>query len=131
YAASSGDALTRRPLVAEAIRLGELLARLAPAEPEVLGLLALMELQASRIDARADESGEPILLMEQDRDRWAAAAIARGLAHLEAAATHGQPGPYQLQAELAACHARATIPEDTDWARIVAVYDRLLARAPS
>lgn len=132
YSATAGDDWMRPALCAEALRLGRLLAGLAPGEAEVFGLLALMELQASRADARTGPSGEPILLLEQDRARWDRDAIDRGLAALERAErlTRGR-GPYALQAAIAACHARATVAEDTDWARIVALYDELAALVPS
>jgi RNA polymerase sigma-70 factor (ECF subfamily) len=129
YAASAGDDVLRGDLCDEAIRLGELLARLAPDEPEVHGLLALMCLHASRAATRVDVDGEAVLLADQDRTRWDADLIARGLAALEQA--RGSAGVYVLQAELAACHARAATFEDTDWPRIVALYDRLAALAPS
>ena len=132
YLASAGDDLLRPALQDEALRLGTLLAGLAPDEPEVLGLVALMELQASRAGARTDAAGEPVLLLEQDRTRWDRARIARGLAALATAETRGgEPGPYQLQAAIAACHARAATADDTDWARIAALYGELGARQPS
>lgn len=132
YAATAGDDWMRPALCKEALRLGRLLAGLAPGEAEVFGLLALMELQASRAAARTGPSGEPILLLEQDRARWDRDAIEHGLAALERAErlSHGR-GPYALQAAIAACHARAIVAEDTDWARIVALYDELAALAPS
>ena len=132
YAATAGDDWMRPALCEEALRLGRLLAGLAPGEAEVFGLLALMELQASRADARTGPSGEPILLLEQDRARWERDAIERGLAALDRAERLSRArGPYALQAAIAACHARATLAADTDWARIVALYDALAALAPS
>ncbi|MCE9572658.1 MAG: RNA polymerase subunit sigma-24 [Deltaproteobacteria bacterium] len=132
YAATAGDDLLRPALTDEAVRLGALLAALAPAEPEVHGLVALMALQASRAAARTDAAGEPVLLTAQDRSRWDRAAIARGLAALARAdALTDDPGPYHLQAAIAACHARATSVAATDWARIAALYGQLAARAPS
>jgi predicted RNA polymerase sigma factor len=131
YAAHTGDALLREDLCAEAIRLGSMLAELMPAEPEVLGLLALMELQASRAAARADDAGQLVLLADQDRARWDRGRIDRGLGWLEHAGPIERAGPYQLQAAIAACHARAPSWEATDWLRIVALYERLAAVAPS
>lgn len=126
YAASGGDAVLRPDLMREALRLGALLTGLAPTEPEVLGLAALMELQASRADARTDASGDPVLLADQDRTRWDPDRIGRGLAALaQAQALGGAPGPYQLQAAIAAEHAQARSVEDTDWARIAALYGQL------
>ena len=132
YAATAGDDLMRPALCAEALRLGRLLAGLAPGEAEACGLLALMELQSSRAAARVGPSGEPILLQDQDRAHWDSAAIERGLAALaQAERLSTAHGPYTLQAAIAACHARAARIDDTDWARIVALYDGLLALAPS
>ena len=132
YAATAGEDWMRPALAEEALRLGRILAGLAPQEPEVHGLLALMEIQASRIPARTGPDGEPILLAEQNRARWNHLLIRRGLAALERAAASGAaPGPYTLQAWIAACHARARRTEDTDWARIVTCYDALLALTPS
>ncbi len=131
YAAHSGPALLRHDLCEEAIRLGRVLAELMPREREVAGLLALMELQASRAAARTDGDGNLVLLEDQDRLRWDQARIARGLAGLERAGPLEQAGPYQLQAAIAACHARAPSWEATDWPRIVAHYQALLALAPS
>lgn len=136
YAATAGDDLMRPALVSEAIRLGELLARLAPEEPEVLGLLALMQLHASRSTTRVDERGEPVLLLEQDRARWDASLIASGLTALHRAeqmtAAAGSPArSYQLQAAIAACHARARRAEQTDWAQIAAHYGELGRLSPS
>lgn len=132
YAATSGPEWTRPSLCMEALRLGRMLIHLAPDEAEVHGLLALMELQALRLNARIDESGRPILLMDQDRSRWEPLLIRRGLAALERAAALGAPlGPYALQAAIAACHARARTPEETDWERIAALYDALAEVLPS
>ena len=131
YAAHTGDALVRHDLCDEAIRLGGMLAELMGEEPEVLGLLALMELQASRAATRTDAGGHLVLLPDQDRSRWDQARIARGLAHLERAGPMERAGPYQLQAAIAACHARAVTWEATDWPRIVAHYQALAAVAPS
>lgn len=130
YAASGGDDWTRRDLCAEALRLGGVLADLLPGEAEVHGLLALMQLQASRLAARTDAAGAPILLPDQDRRLWDRVLIDAGLASLaRAAAVRGaaSPAAYALQAEVAACHARAARAGDTDWPRIVLAYDRLLA----
>jgi len=120
----------------EALRLGRVLAGLAPDEPEVHGLVALMEIQASRFGARTGPSGEPVLLFDQNRARWDQLLIRRGLAALEraeaqASALEEPPGPYTLQAAIAACHARARTAEETDWARIVELYDALAALTPS
>ncbi|HWO16641.1 MAG TPA: RNA polymerase sigma factor [Solirubrobacterales bacterium] len=128
YAASAGENLIRADLCEEAMRLGRILAGLAPREPEAHGLVALMELQASRFPARTGPSGEPILLEDQDRGRWDFVLIGRGLKALDRAEGLGRPlGPYALQAAIAACHARARTPEETDWERIVALYDGLAA----
>jgi RNA polymerase sigma factor (sigma-70 family) len=132
YAATAGDDWTRPALVEDALRLGRVLAELAPREPEVHGLVALMELQASRIRARRGARGEPVLLLDQDRSRWDLLLIGRGLRALDRAeALGGTLGPYALQAAIAACHARARTPEQTDWARIAALYDALSQLAPS
>lgn len=132
YAATQGDHWTRPPLCEEALRLGRILSDLAPQESEVHGLMALMELQASRLAARIDAQGHPVLLMDQDRSRWDAPQIRRGLAALDRAiGTPGALGPYRVQAAIAACHARATRAEDTDWLQIVGWYDVLLRVAPS
>lgn len=132
YSATAGDDWMRPALCAEAVRLGRVLAGLAPEEPEVQGLVALLEIQASRIPARTDSSGEPVLLLDQDRKRWDRLLINRGLASLEKALNlSGERGPYVLQASIAACHARAFRPEDTDWARIVALYGLLAEVMPS
>ena len=131
YAAHSGDHLVRHDLCEEAIRLGRVLAELMPGEPEVLGLLALMELQASRAAARTDADGNLVLLEDQDRLRWDRERIARGLACLERAGPLARAGPYQVQAAIAACHAEARSWEATDWSRIVAHYRALAALTPS
>jgi RNA polymerase sigma factor (sigma-70 family) len=132
YSASAGEDTVRPALCEEAMRLGRVLAGLAPSEPEVHGLLALMELNASRNAARTNAAGEPVLLLEQDRGRWNTLLIKRGLAALERARSLGQArGPYVLQAEITACHARAHAPEATDWARIAALYGELGALNPS
>jgi len=132
YAATAGAEWMRPALCEEALRLGRILAELAPDEPEVHGLIALMEIQASRARARVGPSGEPILLLEQDRAKWDQLLIRRGLAALERAeGLGGALGPYALQAAVAACHARARAPGETDWARIVALYDALAQLAPS
>ncbi|MFI1990556.1 RNA polymerase sigma factor [Actinoplanes sp. NPDC020271] len=133
YAATAGDDWMRPALCADALRLGRVLARLAPREPEVHGLVALMEIQASRAAARTGPGGEPILLADQNRARWDQLLIRRGLAALERAEslTDGEPGPYVVQAAIAACHARARRFEDTDWVRIAALYERLARATPS
>jgi RNA polymerase sigma factor (sigma-70 family) len=132
YAASSGSSWTRPVLCEEALRLGRILAEIAPGEPEVHGLVALMEIQASRLAARVSPSGEPILLLEQNRALWDHLLIRRGLAALERAERLGGTlGPYSLQAAIAACHARARTAEETNWARIAALYDALAQTAPS
>ena len=132
YAATAGDAWIRPALCEEALRLGRILAGLAPQEPEVHGLVALMEIQASRLRARVGPAGEPILLFDQDRTRWDHLLIRRGLAALaRAEKLGGALGLYTLQAAIAACHARARTPAETDWARIVALYDALAQLAPS
>lgn len=132
YAATVGDDWIRPELCREALRLGRILAGLAPEEPEVHGLVGLMEIQASRLGARAGPSGEAVLLLDQDRSRWDQLHIRRGLAALERARElRGGFGPYALQAAIAACHARAPAAEDTDWHRIVALYDALAQVAPS
>ncbi len=132
YAASTGGDWLRPKLCEEALRLGRILAELTPQEPEVHGLVALMEIQSSRARARVGPKGEPVLLLDQDRGRWDQLLIRRGLAALERAAQLGQGyGPYALQAAIAACHARAVRPEETDWQRIAALYDALAQLAPS
>jgi RNA polymerase sigma factor (sigma-70 family) len=132
YAATAGDDWMRPALCEDALRLGRVLAGLAPDEPEVHGLVALLEIQASRARARVGPSGEPILLLVQDRSRWDQLLIGRGLAALARAEALGGPrGPYAIQAAIAACHARARKAEDTDWNRIVALYGALLRLTPS
>jgi RNA polymerase sigma-70 factor (ECF subfamily) len=132
YAATSGEDWMRPGLCEEALRLGRILAELLPAEAEVHGLVALMEIQASRTGARVDAEGEPILLLAQNRARWNQLMIRRGLAALaRAQSLGGALGPYALQAAIAACHARAPTAADTDWAQIVALYDALAQIAPS
>ena len=132
YAATAGDDWVRPALCEEAIRLGRVLATLMPDEGEVHGLVALMEIQASRLAARVDAHGEPILLLEQDRTRWDRLLIRRGLAALAQAERLPAPlGPYALQAAIAACHARAATADATDWPRIAALYDALAQLAPS
>ena len=132
YSATAGDDWIRPALCEDALRLGRILAELAPQEPEVHGLVALMEIQASRLRARVGPAGEPILLLDQDRGRWDHLLIGRGLAALERAESlGGAHGPYALQAAIAACHARARTPEETDWTRIVALYDALGQLMPS
>lgn len=128
YTATAGDDWMRPALCEDALRLGRIVAELAPREPEVHGLLALMEINASRSAARTTPTGEPILLLEQNRSRWDQAAIRRGLSSLaRAEALGGPPGYYTLQAAITACHARALTPEQTDWARIAALYGELAA----
>ncbi|GGP01143.1 RNA polymerase sigma factor [Wenjunlia tyrosinilytica] len=132
YTATSGDTWVRRDLAREAMRLGRILAGLLPREPEIFGLVALMELQASRFSTRADPNGAPVLLEDQDRTRWDRTLITRGLSMLDRATTLGRPlGPYTLQAAIAAYHAQAATFADTDWAAIIALYDALTQLAPS
>jgi RNA polymerase sigma-70 factor (ECF subfamily) len=133
YAATAGDDWLRPGLCEEALRLGRVLAELAPQEPEVHGLVALMEIQASRASARVDETGAPILLLDQNRAEWDQLLIRRGLAALAQARAlaPAMQGPYVLQAEIAACHARARTPDETDWPRIVTLYEKLAEVAPS
>ena len=132
YAATAGDEWMRPALCEDALRLGRVLAGLAPDEPEVLGLLALMEIQASRTRARADPTGDPVLLLEQNRALWDQLLIRRGLAALERVEDlRGLRGPYALQAAIAGCHARARTPEETDWPRIAALYAALAEVTPS
>ena len=132
YSATAGDDWMRPALCEDALRLGRVLAELVPGEPEVHGLVALMEIQASRSRARVGPSGEPILLLEQDRGRWDHVLIGRGLAALARAEALGDAlGPYALQAAIAACHARARTAAETDWTRIAALYDALAELAPS
>jgi RNA polymerase sigma factor (sigma-70 family) len=132
YTATAGDDWLRPTLCEDALRLGRILAELAADEPEVHGLVALMEIQASRIGARVSPSGEPILLLDQDRSRWDQLLIGRGLAALERAEKLGKArGRYTVQAAIAACHARARAPEETDWSRIVSLYGELAQLTPS
>jgi RNA polymerase sigma factor (sigma-70 family) len=132
YSATAGDDWLRPALCEDALRLGRVLAELAPKEPEVHGLVALMEIQASRLRTRIGPSGEPVLLLDQDRARWDQLLIRRGLLALERAEKlGGAGGPYALQAAIAACHARARTPEETDWPRIVALYEALNQVTPS
>ncbi|MCI0505847.1 MAG: RNA polymerase sigma factor [Gammaproteobacteria bacterium] len=132
YSATAGDDWMKPALCEEALRLGRILAELATQEPEVHGLAALMEIQASRLHARSGPAGEPVLLLEQNRARWDQLLIRRGLAALERAeAIGGVLGPYCLQAAIAACHARARTADETDWKRIAALYDALAQLAPS
>jgi RNA polymerase sigma factor (sigma-70 family) len=132
YSATAGDDWMRPGLCEDALRLGRIVAELVPREPEVHGLVALMEIQASRSRARLGPNGEPILLLDQDRARWDQLLIRRGIAALARAETLGGAlGPYALQAAIAACHARARTPSETDWPRIVALYDALAQLTPS
>jgi predicted RNA polymerase sigma factor len=132
YSATAGDDWMRPALCEDALRLGRILAGLVPNEPEVHGLVALMEIQASRSRARLGPKGEPILLLDQDRARWDHILVRRGLAALELAERLGGAlGPYALQAAIAACHARAHTPEETDWARIASLYEALAQITPS
>jgi RNA polymerase sigma-70 factor, ECF subfamily len=132
YSATAGDDWMRPALCDDALRLGRILAELMPGEPEVHGLVALMEIQASRLHARRGTSGEPVLLLDQDRARWDRLLIHRGLAALDRATLLGGAfGPYALQGAIAACHARANAASETDWVRIAALYDALVALAPS
>ncbi len=132
YSATAGDDWTRPALCEDALRMGRIVAALAPDESEVHGLVALMEIQASRLRARTSGTGEPVLLLDQDRARWDWILVGRGLAALERAESLGVAlGPYALQAAIAACHARARSADDTDWARIAALYDALAQVQPS
>ena len=131
YSATAGDDWMRPALCDDALRLGRVLAELAPDEPEVHGLVALMEIQASRAHARVDQHGDPVLLLEQNRGRWDQLLIRRGLAALERAERLGSPGSYTLQAAIAACHARARTAEETDWNRIASLYAALVQLVPS
>jgi RNA polymerase sigma factor (sigma-70 family) len=132
YAASAGEDWLRPALCEDALRLGRILAELTPIEPEVHGLVALMEIQASRTRARIDRRGDPVLLLDQDRGRWDHLLIRRGLAALERAdGLGGGRGPYTLQAAIAACHARAHTAAETDWKQIASLYDALAQRSPS
>ena len=132
YSATAGDDWLRPSLCEEALRLGRILAELAPQEPEVHGLVALMEIQASRSRARVGPSGEPILLFDQNRAKWDRLLIRRGLAALDRAERIApERGRYLVQASIAACHARAQTPDETDWSRIVSLYDELASIEPS
>jgi RNA polymerase sigma-70 factor (ECF subfamily) len=131
YRATAGADLVRQSLCAEAIRLARTLVELMPDEPEARGLLALMLLHDARRDARADEHGDLVLLEDQDRSRWNADAIAEGVAELDIALRRGRPGPYQVQAAIAACHATAARAEATDWSEIALLYERLFALMPT
>jgi predicted RNA polymerase sigma factor len=132
YAATAGDDWMRPSLCEEALRLGRVLAELTPTQPEVHGLVALMEIQASRAGARTDRAGDPVLLLAQNRSRWDRLLIGRGLAALaRAESLDGSLGPYALQAAIAACHARALTAQETDWVRIAALYDALAQLSPS
>ena len=132
YSATAGDDWMRPALCGDALRLGRILAELVPREPEVHGLVALMEIQASRSRARTGPSGEPVLLLDQDRARWDHVLVRRGLVALERAeALGGAQGPYALQAAIAACHARARTPAETDWTRIAELYEALARLTPS
>lgn len=132
YSATAGEDLVRPALCEDALRLGRIVAELMPQEPEVHGLVALMEIQASRLLARVNAAGEPVLLLDQDRSRWDAVLIRRGLAALGRAESLGQAlGPYALQAAIAACHARARVASETDWLKISALYDALSQVMPS
>jgi RNA polymerase sigma factor (sigma-70 family) len=132
YSATAGDDWVRPALCEDALRLGRILAELIPQEPEVHALVALLEIQTSRLHARVGPSGAPVLLLDQDRARWDQLLIRRGLAALERAEELGSGlGPYALQAAIAACHARARTPEETDWTRITALYDALAQLMPS
>ncbi len=132
YSATAGDDWVRPALCEDALRLGRILARLAPEEPEVHGLVALMEIQASRLRARVGPAGEPVLLLDQDRGRWDHVLVSRGLEALECAQLlGGELGPYALQAAIAACHARARTGAETDWARIAGLYEALGRLTPS
>lgn len=131
YSATAGDDWMRPALCEEAIRLGRIVAGLMPAVAEAHGLVALMELQASRSRARVDSLGKPVLLLEQDRTKWDGLLIRRGLAALETALKLGTPGPYALQGAIAACHARARVASETDWRAIAAIYGKLVEVTPS
>lgn len=131
YSASGGDVAMRIPLCDEAIRLSRLLLRLFPSEPEIMGLTALLLLQHARARARFDADGAAVLLEDQDRTLWSAKMIAEGLALIDKAMRHGKPGPYQIQAAIAALHGRAAIAKDTDWAQIDLLYGALEAMQPS
>jgi predicted RNA polymerase sigma factor len=131
YSATAGEDWVRPALCEDALRLGRILAGLIDSEPEVHGLVALMEIQASRLRARTGPDGEPILLNDQDRSKWDWVLVRRGFAALDRAVSRGGLGPYALQAAIAASHARARTPEETDWTRITALYDALAQLTPS
>ena len=132
YSATAGDDLMRPTLCEDALRLGRILAELTPQEPEVHGLVALMEIQASRTRARITPTGEPVVLFDQNRTQWDQLLIHRGLTAIERAhKLNAARGPYLLQAEIAACHARARTPPETDWPRIVILYTELAQLTPS
>ena len=131
YSATAGEAIVRQPLCAEAIRLARAVSELMPAEPEVMGSLALMLLHDSRRDARANANGAIVLLDDQDRGLWRQDPIQEGLALVEQALLMGRPGPYQVQAAIAACHAQAKTPDETDWMQIAALYQTLAHMNPS
>jgi RNA polymerase sigma factor (sigma-70 family) len=132
YTATAGEHWTRPTLCEEALRLGRILATLMPSEPEVHGLVALMEIQASRLRSRSGPGGRPVLLFDQNRAQWDRLLINRGLVALEKSeALSNSPGPYTIQAAIAACHARAMTPDETDWARIAGLYDELARLVPS
>ncbi|HEY1322582.1 MAG TPA: RNA polymerase sigma factor [Streptosporangiaceae bacterium] len=131
YSATAGADLVRQGLTTEAIRLARVLARLMPSEPEAGGLLALMLLHDARRSARLDAAGDLVTLEDQDRSLWDSASISEGVAVLEAALRQGRPGPYQIQAAIAACHATAAAPQETDWAQIAALYGRLAEFLPT
>ncbi|MBA3403090.1 MAG: RNA polymerase subunit sigma-24, partial [Gemmatimonadaceae bacterium] len=132
YSATAGDDWVRPALCEDALRLGRIVAELVPGEPEAHGLVALMEIQASRLKARVAQTGDPILLLDQDRSRWDQLLIGRGIAALRRAELLGEaPGPYMLQAAIAACHARARVAAETDWMRIAGLYDDLAQLMPS
>ena len=132
HTATTGDSWTAPELCAEALRLGRMLVTLTPGDTETLGLLALMEIQASRLPARVAADGSPVLLLDQDRSRWDQLLVRSGLAHVDQVdRLGGTVGPYALQAAIAACHARARVAADTDWERITALYDGLAQISPS
>jgi RNA polymerase sigma-70 factor (ECF subfamily) len=131
YSATAGADLLRHALSAEAIRLARVLVRLMPDEPEATGMLALMLLHDARRAARVDDDGDLVLLADQDRTRWDTEEITEGVVQLDGALRRGQPGPYQVQAAIAACHATATDPADTDWPQIAALYGSLVRMTPT
>ncbi len=131
YSATAGDDWMRPQLCEEALRLARILAGLVPDQAEVHGLVALMEIQASRLRARLGPGGKPVLLLDQDRSRWDRVLIRRGLEALQRAESLGAPGPYTIQAKIAACHARAKTPEETDWVQVAALYQVLLQLTPT